>query len=204
MAHIVNIDNPDGFTPVGLVSGLSFAGNMRRMPADGGGADIFRGDMVQLEADGNVIPDVAANTDLHLGIYVGIDGVELRSVGNTEAFGLYDASEGATDNLIIVLGNNLIVEAQEDNGGGTPFVVGDVGANIDIVAPSGSTVTGLSLMEYLSSSPATTATFPLTLLRLVDRPNNQLGADDSSVPNARWLAVGNNMSFTSGRIGLGL
>ena len=203
MAHIVNIDNPDGFMPVGLVSGLSFAGNMRRMKADGSGGDIFRGDMVKLEADGNVVADTAANSDPHLGIYVGIDGVELRSVGNTEAFGFYDGSEGQTDNLIILLGINLLMEAQEDGVGDLLEEI-DIGMNVDIIATAGSTVTGLSQMEIDSSSEATTNTFPLTLLRIVDRPNNQYGDDDSTVPNARWLVAGNNMSFTSGGTGLGL
>ena len=203
MAHIVNLDNPNGFQPVGLMTGLSFAGNMRRFGANGSGPDIFRGDMVKLEADGNVRSDTVGNTDSHLGIYVGIDGVELRSVGNTEALGYYDASEGQTEGLIIIVGLGLIVEAQED-GVGDLLEELDRGMNVEIIATTGNLVTGLSQQEIDSSSDATTATLPLTLLRLVDRPDNQYGDDDSTVPNARWLAVGNNMSFAPGRTGLGL
>lgn len=195
-----NPDTPNGAQPVGTLSGAPWNANLRVYGADGGGSDIFRGDLVNSEADGYVDQYDAADTGW-AGVFVGMSGVELRSVAISEALGYYDASAGASENLLVVTAFGLLVEMQED-GDTDPLELADRFSNVEIIDGGGSTTTGLSGMELDSSSHATTNTFPLTLISLVDRPNNQLGDTDTSTPNARWICVANSVLATTGRTGV--
>lgn len=68
---------------------------------------------------------------------------------------------------------DLIMEVQSS---GT-FEDGDIGANANLTDAGCSTTTGMSGMEIDQSSITTTATLIFQILRLVNRPNNALGAN---------------------------
>lgn len=188
----VNPDRPDGFTPVGLVNGLSFAGNIRIFGADGGGASIFRGDLVEAtDADGYIDVLAVGGPDGILGVFLGMSGVELRSNTVAENLGYYDAS-ALSENLLVCVGTSLLVEGQED-GDTTPLTLAMRYTNVDILATTGNTTTGLSQQEIDSTTQGTDASDPLTILNLVDRPDNQLASVDTTTPNARWICAMNNI-----------
>lgn len=186
-----NPDRPNGACPVGTVTGAPWNGNLRVAGADGAGSDIFRRDLINAEADGFVDQYDAGDVGV-LGVFMGMTGEELRSVEISEQLGYYDASAGASEFLLVCLGVNLIVEMQED-GVVDPLELADRYANIEIIDGGGNTVSGLSGMELDSSTHATTSTLPLSLYRLVDRVDNQLGDVDATKPNARWLVTFNNL-----------
>lgn len=203
MAHSPNVDRKDGFTPSGLIFGLSFAGNIRLFSANGSDADIYRGDLVTAQANGMLDQYAAADVD-SAGVFLGMSGVELRSVGNTEALGYYDASEGASDNLLVCLGFGLLSEIQED-GLGTALVAADRYANRELIVDNSNnnTITGLSGMEINSDSGTTSLTLPIKIFDIVDRPDNQLASVDASLPNARWTVYHNHSIFApAGRVGI--
>ena len=77
-------------------------------------------------------------------------------------------------------------EIQEETDG-TALAATSVSLNANVVyAESGSTVTGLSGAELDTSTPNTTSTFQLKILRLVDAPDNAIGQ------HAKWRAKINN------------
>lgn len=90
---------------------------------------------------------------------------------------------------------DVIFEIQEDSDSAT-LAATSVGLNIDLVAGTGSTVTGLSKWEADSNTAATGATLQLRLLRLVNREDNEIGA------NAKWEVFINSHQQASELAGL--
>jgi hypothetical protein len=189
-----NPDTPNGFQPVGTVYGNSWFGNIRVLPANAStSADIFRGDLVTQEATGNIEVMAASNTAGNVGVFLGISDVSLRSVANVEHPHFYDASEMTNADCMIAVAAGLLVEGQEDGIGGDPLELADVFSTVDILATGGDTTTGLSAQEIDSSEHAAVTTDPLRIIKLAQKPNNQLGDTDTSRPNARWICLCNNV-----------
>ena len=184
---MANTDRPNGARPIGTLSGSSWQGHIRAFNVDGSGSDIFPGDFVIMEADGNV--DVAAAGSVELvGVMVGrtdinsptqvggITGNFLSATTPDLDRQFYDASADGAGQILVVVGPDVLYEMQEDDGG-TPLALTGVGANVDIVATAGSDV---SRQELNQDSVVATAA-QLRLIGLVDRPDNELG------DNARWV-----------------
>lgn len=194
MAFTSNPDIPDGFTVVGALGG-DVARHLRVLGADGGG-DIYKKDLIVMEADGYIAKGTATGD----GVFLGLSDVTLRSTAPGEHPGWYDGSVvGASDNLLCAVGSGLLLEAQED-GASDPIDLADVGAGFAAIdTGGGNATTGWSQMEIDSSSHATTVTLPLRLHRLVNKPTNHLGTDNSSsAVNARWICILNATYLGSG------
>lgn len=103
----------------------------------------------------------------------------------------------STEAIAIVADNpNQIFEIQEETAG-TALAATSVGLNANLVyAESGSTVTGFSGAELDTSTPATTGTFQLKILRLVDRVDNAIGQ------HAKWEVKINRHSDANAVVGL--
>lgn len=71
---------------------------------------------------------------------------------------------------------DLIFEVQEDAVGGA-LAATDVGLNADLIAGSGSTLTGRSGWQLDTSTKATTNTLQLRIVRFVPRIDNEIGAN---------------------------
>jgi hypothetical protein len=84
----------------------------------------------------------------------------------------------------------LLFEIQE-NGSGGAMGIGAAGRNADLVAGSGSTVTGFSGWQLASNTLATTSTLQLRILYPVVRADN-----DPTTTNAKWLVAINNHAMT--------
>jgi len=167
-----------GFYPVGTMNGSAWMEHVRSYPVDSSNATaIFLGDVISLEADGNVAPAAASDTVAKIGVCVGVK--VSRSVAATEHPGYLPASTAGTIFVCLAF-PTVIFEAQEDSVGGANAAE-DVGENVDFIAGAGSTTTGLSGHELDSSTVATTAALHFKFLKLVDRPDNAIGT------NAKWL-----------------
>jgi len=87
-------------------------------------------------------------------------------------------------------------EIQEETAG-TALAATSVGLNANLVyAESGSTATGISGAELDTSTPATTATFQLKILRLIDRVDNSIGQ------HAKWEVKINRHSDANAVVGI--
>jgi hypothetical protein len=180
----VNVDRPNGFRPVGTLSGGDWTASIRTYLCDTGHDAIFIGDLIHMDADGYVDQYDAGDTQV-IGVCVGVE-VNRGLDSKTEHPGYLPANVAgkirvATDPL-------LLMEAQED-GDTTPLTLADINTNVEIIDGGGSTTTGISGQEIDSTTKNTTNTLPLRLVALVDRPDNQLASVDSTKPNARWLVT---------------
>jgi hypothetical protein len=182
---MANANIPRGLVPVRHRNGAPYNGaaNVYYVPASYGTA-LFVGDPVKTvtdSADGNGIQTVAAasagDTIIGAVLSLGFGGDPaipvLRDSGRHHA--------ASTEGYVLVVDDpEILFEIQEDGIGGA-MGVGAVGRNADLVAGSGSTVTGWSGFQLDSNTLATTAA-TLRIIAAVLRADN-----DPTLTNAKWL-----------------
>lgn len=180
----VNVDRPNGFTPVGTLNGSDWAASIRTYTMDATHDAIFIGDLINFNADGYPDQYDAGETQV-FGVCVGVEVDRGLNVA-TEFPGYLPAN--VAGKIRVATDPFLLMEVQEDGVGGQ-LALADVNLNIEVIDGGGSTTTGLSGHEIDTSTAATTNTLPLRIVALVDRADNQLGSVDTTKPNARWLVT---------------
>lgn len=192
---MANTNKVNGFRPVRYLNGAPWNGQANKyvIPA-GNGTATFIGDLVKADATGDdagyqtVIQAAASNAVL--GVIVGME-VTPGSLDTPQ----YRAA--STRRVVWVADDpNLIFEAQED-GDTDPLETTDIGLNINVVVGAGSTVTGASGMQIDSDTAATTATLPLRLMGVVQRPDNENVLSAGGQAYTRWEVKINNHQLGS-------
>lgn len=132
------------------------------------GGTIYPGDLVKLVADGDV--EVVSASDAACGV------------------ALSYATAGEKVLVADHPNQKFIVQADESD----INVLSDINLNYDVVATAGNSDYKISRMELDSSTGGTTATLPLKLLAIVERPDNAYGAQVDCVVkiNNHQLASG--------------
>jgi hypothetical protein len=154
--------------------------HVRHEPVDSSnGTAIFPGDIIMREADGNVAPATAGNTQI-IGVCVGI----VPDKDNLSRKYLPASTAGT---VLVCEDPNVILEVQEDGVGGT-LTSAAIGTNADHVAGAGSTTTGISA-HTLDSSSIVDTTAGFRIIGLVNRPDNEAGS------YAKWLVMINEHSY---------
>jgi hypothetical protein len=177
---MANIDSAFGLRPYCFLSGAPWSGQARKYAVAANYASaIFIGTPVDLvgttDATGK-FPRVQKATLADGNYTIGpVVSIEPDYDDLTKQY--IKATPGKERYVYVADDPNIIFEIQAD---GTPAAA-DFGLNgIMVETASGSTITGLSGVEYDESSSTTDASNMLQLLRLVDRPNNTL-ADAANV-----------------------
>ena len=177
---MANVDRPNGFRPVGHLSGGAYTGRVRKYYSIND--NLFLGDLVEKEATG---------TASGSGGYPGVDRMDTGTgdilvgcvVGweiNPDSLNAMHHAASATLAVYINDDPMTIYEGQCD---GT-LAVTDIGLNADVTLGAGSTTTGASGMEIAASGAATTIATPLKIMGLVEREDN-----DVASANANWLVM---------------
>jgi hypothetical protein len=206
----VNVDNPNGFIPVGTISGSPWSGYVRAYHVAANAANIFMGDAVKLETAGDV--DVATAGDSLLGVCVGaLNQFPAKTNGKMDNFlsnsspTLAPSYSSGIGIILVCVGVDVLYRVQED-GDTTPLTLAAIGANVDIIATAGSTASGRSNHE-IDSDSLTTLTMQMRIVDFYDAPNNELASVDD-VDTADWLVKINeshfnliNMAITTGGVG---
>lgn len=184
---MANVNRPNGFSPVGLLSGASWNEQGRLYAIANDASNTYAiGDVVMSaqSADADGIPYVTkwggatTTSALPLGIIVGIrtadPGVSLQ--GNTLALEkAYLPLNSGTRYVYVVDDPNILFEAQFDS---TAIASANLHQNAAVTVTANQT--SLSQSAPYSSTvltgPAVTATLPVRVLGLVQRPDNATGA----------------------------
>jgi hypothetical protein len=190
---MANADIPRGLVPVRYKSGAPYNGaaNVYYVPSSYGTA-LYVGDpvvTVTASSDANGVQTVAL---------AAAAGTNTAVLGPIVSLAFFDESPVLRDSgryhpastagyVMVADDPELLFEVQEDGDGGA-MGTGAVGRNAQLVAGTGSTVTGWSGWELDSSTLATTATHQLRIVAPVLRADN-----DPTLTNAKWL-VGINTS----------
>jgi hypothetical protein len=182
---MANLDRPSGFKPVKHLSGSPWNGkaNVYYLKSTYATA-VFIGDAVKLAGSADAtgmypsIERAAAGDMTIVGVVIGF-GLQPEVMGNPDNPNMKYRLASVAMYALVVDDPFVIFEVQEDSTG-NDIDADMVGLNTNLVAGAGSTVTGLSGMELDSSDTATATTGQLRILRAVNRPDNELGA------NCKW------------------
>ena len=185
---MANTNMPRGLIPVRYRSGAPYAGqaNVYFVPASYATA-LFIGDPVipvTASADANGIPVVqratAAGGAFLIGSVVGVVAHGDPPIAQTRDNPVYRPASVA-QYILVADDPDLMFEIQEDGIGGA-MPVGASSRNVDLIAGTGSTVSGYSGFLADSSTLAVTATLQLRLYRPAERADNEPGNT-----LAKWL-----------------
>lgn len=132
--------------------------------------------------------DGTGTTDTPLGVVVGF--LPLQPLQDVN----YKAADG-TDRIALVCDDpDVIFEVQED-ASTTPIAAASIGLNVMFSTTAGSTVTGTSGMEIISTLVASTTTHPLRILGLSKRVDNNLNTGGAGTDKAKFLVRFNQHVF---------
>ena len=169
---MANTDAPNGFVPLRHLTG----GVVRPQAypiANGFATSLFSGDLVTLLSNGTV--GIATNAINALGVFYGVQYIDQTS-GDVKFSKIWPASTTVKTNTaataFVYDDPNITYEVQ---GNGT-FANANVGELCNVTFTAGETTFGGSKQEADLGTLATTAKV-LRILRLVDAPDNAVGAD---------------------------
>lgn len=202
-ASYPNIDAPKGFIPVRFLNGSNYDGrNTLYLIPSSDATAVFVGDVVKHAGAGAAAGTVVNGINcegMPTAIRVASGTVGQDIVGVVVGFLPDPTSLGtkyrvASTNRIAMVApaHDVVYEVQED-ADTTPLAAADIGLNISFTLTAGNTATGVSAMELDSSAKATTATLPLKILGLVQRPDNSYNTLGSAVDCAKYEVTFNTM-----------
>lgn len=171
---MANTDNPSGLRPTRHRNGAPYNGavNAYYVPASYGTA-LFVGDPVVKTGTANAAGTLPEINKAAAGTTNRITGVIVGFAPDPDNLGL-TYNPASTERVVYVCDDpDVIFEIQAD---GTPTAA-MIGLNaVLIYTNAGSTATGRSGAELsIGTAPATTVGFQMNILRVVDRPDNELG-----------------------------
>ena len=167
-----SVPGPYGFLPINLIGGQVFAGSTRNMEiAIGYNTNIFYGDFVKRVVGGTIEKDTGTTANTPAGVFLGCfytaaNGTPTRSqyypasqtiVSGTKIYAIV-ADDPDTLFKVAVCSSGVVMATVTQNA---------LGTNMSVLATAGSTTTGNSSYSVLSTSPATTNTFPVRVIDLV-------------------------------------
>lgn len=155
---------------------------------------LYAGDVVKSAgtADANgvqAITRMTANTDLPVGVIAGF----LPDYSNLNTPAQYRAASTARS-AFLVIDPTAVYEVQAN----AATAVADIGLNVGLAYTAGSATTGQSGMQADMATKATTATLPLKIVGVVQRPDMDMS--DSS--NWKLLVTLNTNNFAGGTAGV--
>ncbi|ACI52205.1 conserved hypothetical protein [Gluconacetobacter diazotrophicus PA1 5] len=194
----MNPNVPRGLKPLAYTSGAPYSGGMQVYYVPPGNPNaLFVGDPLVVldgQADANGVPAVGLATAGASGYITGsMQGVANNAgelvqtvLQNTPVY----LPAGQSGYVYVADDPNLVFLVQEDSVGGA-LTAGAASKNINLVAGSGSLVTGNSGWQIQSSSAETTATGQMRILRAMQAIDNAIGT------NAKWLCRINLHTITN-------
>jgi hypothetical protein len=167
------VSGPYGLKPVKMLNGSPYAGATRQYRiASAYDTNIFYGDVVKLVTAGTVERDTADAAMTPIGVFMGCTYTD-PSTSQITFKPYWPASTVASDAMAYVVddSNVLFKVAVISSAASSTIVMADlaitdIGANVQMVDNSGSTVTGNSKIAVDDTS-ATTNTFPLRVVDVV-------------------------------------
>lgn len=173
---MANSNAPTGLTPVRNANGSPYVAQLSTyyVPSSDSTA-LFIGDPVIIAGDADAI-GVPTATRATAGATNRITGVVCGFVPSPTIVANGYRLASTAEYILVETGPDVVYEIQEDAVGGA-LAATNVGQNIDLVAGSGSTYTKRSGWQADSSTAGTGATLQCRILRFVNRPDNEIGAN---------------------------
>lgn len=202
---MANTNRPRGLVPIRHLSGAPWNGKTTMYLVTDTAA-MYAGDIVKHSgtagAAGSVVfgqdvegmpviarcTDGTGTVDTPLGVVVGF--LPLQPLQDVN----YKAADG-TDRIALVCDDRDVVFEVQEDATTTPITVASIGLNVMFSTTAGSTTTGLSGMEIISTQVAATTTHPLRILGLSKRVDNNLNTGGAGTDKAKFEVVFNQHVF---------
>ena len=182
-----NINNPRGLVPLTTPQG-DLVSNVYSI-VDSYATDIFMNDPVVLVAAGGIQMATTGSGNYVLGSVVSFED----ETGCSKNY--YPASSTAGWTVVVADNVNQLYVMQENTVSGvSDIALADRGQNIDLVAGTGSTVTGLSKYEINPDTMSTDSTSQMKIVRKDDTPGNELGDECNWVVKINLHASADNIA----------
>ena len=189
------VSAPYGLKPVGRVDGMPYAGATRQVQiASGYAANIFNGDIVQIDTNGQcIVSAVTTSTAVFVaGVFLGCSYTNPST--KQKLFSQYwPTGTVASDAMAIIVDDPMAIFRVAVCSAGTTVASATrafIGSNVTVLQTAGSTATGNSSVSVLSTSEGTTA----TVLRVIDVVSETATAADAF---PELLVKINNHQYTS-------
>lgn len=201
---MANVSRIRGFVPIRHLTGAPYNGQAMECVVLTGteSGNLFIGDVVQWAGTAGAagqyisgrncegIPGIIHSTNTTTG--AGIAGVVVGFIQDqTLPLKYYNAT--ANRLALVEVAKDVVYEVQED-GVSANLAASNISINVAILSGAGSTVTGLSAYSIDSDGTATTNTYPLQIVGLVNRPDNAFGL--SSTDLAKFEVIFNSYPIT--------
>lgn len=132
--------------------------------------------------------DGTGTTDTPVGVVVGF--LPLQPLQDVN----YKAANSTSRIALVVDDPNAEFEVQED-ASTTPIAAASIGLNVMFSTTAGSTLTGISGMEIISTQVAATTTHPLRIIGLAKRVDNNFNTGGAGTDKAKFLVRFNQHAF---------
>jgi hypothetical protein len=171
---MANANTPGGFSPVRNAGNGVMTGGLETfyVPASDATA-LYIGDPV-IKAGSADAAGVASVTRATAGAAITGVVVGFAPDGTANQAGYRAAATAAY--VLVCTDPHMLYEIQEDSVGGA-LAAADVGLNADFIVASGNSYSKRSGVMLDTSTKATTATLPLKIMGIAQKPNNVIGAN---------------------------
>ena len=166
---MANVDAAFGFVPIRHLSGNGYSRANKYTITSGLAENIFTGDLVIITADGVITPHTATEVN-NIGVFA---GVSYTASDGSYVYAQYFAS-GTTGTEFIAYVYDDRYTVFKVQSAGTPAQT-NIGNCADVVAGTGSTITGQSGFELSGTMSNGTAT--CKILGLYEGPENAFGTN---------------------------
>ena len=181
------VDGPYGLVPIGLVGERAFNGGFTQKGiASEYATTIFQGDIVKGVGGGTVEKDTGTTACTPNGIFVGCFFTDATTGPRYQNY--WPASQAATDAVAYIVDDpNILFKIAITSSGVviSSLAITDIGANLQITQTAGATINGVSRVSADDTS-ATTNTFPLRVISLVEETRNAAGGYTEAI--CKWNA----------------
>lgn len=184
-----------GLRPSRQLNGSPFINAQNRYRiASGNSTSIYQGDLVTPLASGQITRYVANTSNTVVGVFNGCFYTDPTTQKPTFS-NFYPSSTNASDIIAFVIdGPDTVFEINADE----TFAVADIFKNYSVNNASGSTQTGISLVQLDVSESGTAGTFVVQAIDISQDPNN----NDVATSNANIMVRINNHFYRQGGTGL--
>jgi hypothetical protein len=184
-----------GLRPSRQLNGSPFINAQNRYRiASGNSTSIYQGDLVTPLASGQITRYVANTSNTVVGVFNGCFYTDPTTQKPTFS-NFYPSSTNASDIIAYVIdGPDTVFEINADE----VFAVADIFKNYSVNNASGSTQTGISLVQLDVSMSGTDGTYVVQAIDISQDPNNE----DVATSNANIVVRINNHFYRQGGTGL--
>ena len=166
---MANVDAAFGFVPIRHLSGNGYSRANKYTITSGLSEDIFTGDLVIITADGVITPHTATEVN-NIGVFAGVSYT--ASDGSYVYTQYFPSGTTGTDFIAYVYDDPYTVFKVQSAGSPAQTNIGNCA---DVVAGTGSTITGQSGFELSGTMSNGTAT--CKILGLYEGPENAFGTN---------------------------